>query len=169
MEWNGLTVVNNSTRQMLSFFSPPVSHGVVSGLGCPPDIFFSVVQCIALLFLSMGRRAAVPGALSEVPPGKERARKLSKNDKTLHQTTMMLGSSKHLEAPPPGVEWHSSSGGTVEQTEAKRERKILLGRCLGPVLPEGGADRKIGGGIIHGGACLMERKEEKREQSGRRS
>lgn len=43
------------------------------------------------------------------------------------------------------MEWQSSSGGAAEQTEAKRGRKILLGRWLGPVLPEGGADLKIGG------------------------
>lgn len=81
LEWNWLTVVNNANMQVLSFFFRPVNYGVDSGLECPTDICFSVVQCFALSSLSMGKRIVVPGALSEVLPGKEKARKLSKKVK----------------------------------------------------------------------------------------
>lgn len=64
------------------------------------------------------------------------------------------------------MEWQSSSGGAAEQTEAKRERKILLGRWLGPVLPEGGADLKIGGVLFIEKHISWEGKKGSRDNQG---
>lgn len=60
-----------------------------------PGIFFSLVQCFDLSLLSMGMRISATGALSEVFPRKEKARKTSDKAKALHPAAIMLGSSEH--------------------------------------------------------------------------
>lgn len=76
-------VVNNTTIRGLPFFFQPVGHGVDSGLEGHPDIFLLCGTVFCPAFLSMGKRIVVPGALSEVLPGKEKQESFPKMQKHL--------------------------------------------------------------------------------------